>query len=106
MRYKTAWILGIFGIGVATLLVVKEHLDLVHGSVADWLIPAFKCFDYPGFLAAPWIASHLPLIIHGDIGPNMTEVYLTDGFYVLISGLEWFAVGAVVSVLSRKWRER
>ena len=98
--------LGIFGVVVSTLLVVKEHLNLAHGSVVDWLIPAFKYFDYPGFLAAPWIVSHLPFITHGDLSPNMKEFYLCDSFYVFISGLAWFAVGGVLSVLTRKLREQ
>jgi hypothetical protein len=106
MRTKSTWTLGIFGIAVSTLLVVKEHLNLAHGSVADWLVPAFRYFDYPGFLIAPWIVSHLPFIVHGDFGPNMTEVNLTDGIYIVISGLEWFAIGAVLSMLSRKLREQ
>jgi hypothetical protein len=106
MRLKSAWLLGIFGIAVSTLLVVKEHLDLAHGSVVEWLIPTFKYFNYPGFLAAPWIAVHLPFIVHGDLSPNMTEFYLTDGIYVIISGLEWFAIGAVLRMLSWRLRER
>jgi hypothetical protein len=106
MKLKWAWILAIFAIAVSLLLVAKEHLDLAHGSVADWLIPAFRHFDYPGFVAAPWIVMHLPFITHGDISPNMAEVNLTDAFYVLISGIEWFAIGAIVSMLTRKSRER
>src|ERR1700719_4330736 len=106
MKLKWAWILGIFGIAGSTLLVVREHINLAHGSVADWLIPAFRRFDYPGFLAAPWIVQHLPFIIHGDLSPNMTEVNFTDGLYVVISGLEWFAIGVVLSALSQKLREK
>jgi hypothetical protein len=106
MKMKWAWMMGIFGIAVSTLLVVKEHLNLAHGSVADWLIPTFKYFDYLGFLAAPWIVHHLPFVTHGDLSPNMTEFYLCDGFYVLISGLGWFAIGAVLSMRTRKFREQ
>ena len=102
MRSKLAWMLGIFGIAVSALLVTKEHLDLAHGSVVEWLMPAFRYFDYPGFLAAPLIVRHLPFIFHGDISTKMTEVYLTDGIYIVVSGLEWFVVGAVLSMLARK----
>ena len=106
MKPKSAWMLGIFGIAVSTLLVVKEHLDLARGSVVEWLMPAFRNFDYPGFLAAPWLVRRLPFITHGDISTNMTEVNITDGFYVIISGLEWFLIGAVLSVLLWKWRKQ
>ncbi|HEY4838853.1 MAG TPA: hypothetical protein VIH72_09610 [Candidatus Acidoferrales bacterium] len=105
MKCKTAWGLAIFGIAVAALLVLKEHLDLTHGSVVNWLIPTFKYFNYPGFLVAPWIVMHLPFITHGELSPNMTEANLADGFYVITSGIEWFVVGAILSRLSRKSRE-
>ena len=102
MKLKWAWILGFVGIAGSTILVVKEHLSLEHSRGVDWLIPAFKYFDYPGFLTAPWIVEHSPLITHGDLSPNMTEVRICDGLYVLFSGVEWFAVGALIILLARK----
>jgi hypothetical protein len=77
----------------------------IHSGSADWLIPTFRNFDYPGFVAAPWIAEHLPFISHGDIGPTMTEVRTCDGIYILISGVLWFAIGAIIIVAFHRLRE-
>jgi hypothetical protein len=104
MKLKWAWILGFGAMAVATVLVVFEHLNLEQPTTRDWVIPAFQNFNYPAFVVAPWIVEHLPFITHGDVGPNMTEVYLCDGFYILISGIGWFLLGAIIIFVIRKLR--
>jgi len=101
MKLKWAWIAGFIGIAGAFILFALERLTLARVVSIDWLVPAFKFFDYPACLVAPWIVGHLPLITHGDISPNMTELSLFDVFYVVISGFEWFALGAATIYIAR-----
>jgi hypothetical protein len=102
MKLRWAWILGFVGIVGSICLVVKEHLAMEHSSAIEWLMPTFKYFNYPGFLAAPWIVEHFPFIVRGDLAPNMTEVRICDAAYILISGIEWFVIGAIIVFVIRK----
>jgi len=104
MKFKWAWRMGFGGAAVAIILVALEHLDLKHFASVDQLIPAFKYFDYPAYLAAPWIVDHLPFITHGEFGASTAEVYFYDGFYILISGIEWFVLGVLAVLILRKFR--
>ena len=103
MKLKWAWILGFGAMAVATVLVVFEHLNLERSPTRNWVIPAFRYFNYSGFVAAPWIVNHFPFIRHAEF-INMTEIYLCDGFYVLINGFEWFVLGAIIILVIRKLR--
>ena len=45
---------------------------------------------------------HLPFIRHAEI--NMTEIWIVDGLYILISGIEWFMLGAIIVFAIRTLR--